>query len=294
MDLIEAEEKAYRVIANEIDQYISLVGYYPFTVEQVDKQFNIQSRMGKNHRWHVLENLVKAGTLEKLGTGKYRVVNYEQTEINWWDLPDDANIDIMYPLGLEKYVKTYRSSIIIIAGSPGAGKTAFIYDFILKNMYNPLGITLFTNDMSPQEMWERFINSDCEIPVPPPFKSWDRADKFGDVIVPGGINIIDYLDLNSEVYLIGEEIEQIYRKLNGGIALIGIQKKPGQDLGYGGVFSQKRAKLYFSIDTIREENIIYHSLKIPKARGRTDPKVNPSTIEIKFKLVNGIKFIKYY
>lgn len=285
------EDKTYKLIAREVEQFLSLAGVHAFTADQIDRQFNYRTREAKNNRWHVLENLAKAQRLQKIGTNRYRLVDQKLELIDWQDADTEDIVKVLWPLNLHKYIKTYHKSINIIAGAPGAGKTAFVYDFILRNMGHTMGIILFTNDMTAEEIKERMDKADIKVPYPAPFPVYDRADNFGDIIEPDKINVVDYLDLNSEVYLIGDEIEKIYRKLNRGIAVIAIQKKPGQLVGIGGMFSIKRAKLYFSMDSIKQDNEWLHKLEIAKARGRVERTINPRSIEIKFKLVDGIKFI---
>ena len=289
--MIDEQDKTYRVVKHDIEQYLSVLGSESFTQNQVDSQFNFRSREAKNYRWHILENLVPKGILQRLGTGKYRKIDTSLEELHWQSADLENTINLARPLNLHRYIKTWHKSIEIIAGAPGAGKTAYLYDLVLRNMGNPMGIVIFTNDMTVEEIKERMCKSDFEIPTPAPFKMWDKADNFSDVIEPDKINIIDYLDLNSEVYLVGDEIERIYQKLKEGIAIIGLQKKPGQTLAIGGIFTIKRAKLYISLDSIKESGQWLHKLTIQKARGRTDPTIDPRTIEIKFKLVNGIQFI---
>ena len=108
-------------------------------------------------------------------------------------------------------------------------------------------------------MKERFAPLD--IPKPAPFNTYERYDTFSDVVHPEHLSVIDYLDLNSEVYLVGTEIDAIFRKLTTGIAIIGLQKPPAtviygkngekksysRDLAYGGAFTAKRAVLYISL-----------------------------------------------
>ena len=280
----------YRQVHKEIEQYISLLNGHAFTTSKIDREFNYASREAKRYRWQVLNEYVKAGKLKRMGVDRFRQIDQELVEIEWQKADVMNIVNVQWPMELEKYIKTYRQSICVIAGTPGSGKTAFLEHFVVKNMYNPMGVWLFNNDMSDEEIKERMDNTGIPIPVPPPFHTKDRDCNFADVIQPNGINVIDYLDLNSELYLIGEEIEAIYRKLEDGIALIGIQKKPGQAIGLGGIFSWKRAKLYMSLDQVKEGAELYHKLTIVKARGRTDPKVNPNGMEWKFKLIGGIKF----
>jgi len=284
--------KTYAIVKNDIEQFLSLVNSHAFTTSFIDRQFNIRTRDAKRYRWQILEQFVANKRLEQIDTGKYRKVDSTEEEVSWRDADVDDVLKLNWPLNLNKYIKVWHKSINILAGAPGAGKTAFLYNFLLANMFYKDGVVLFTNDMTPEEIKERLINADIEIPDPAPFKVFDRADNFADVIRPNAINIIDYLDLNSEVYLIGDEIEKIYRKLDRGIALIAIQKKPYQEVGIGGVFSTKRAKLYLTLDGIKEDNLLFHKLTIYKARGRANPLVNPKGMEIKFKLQGGINFLK--
>ncbi len=289
----ETDLTSYKQLSALIDEWIPYQEV--FTADDADRQFNIQSRQGKISRWKVLEDRVKKGILEK--TGKvYRYVDNRVEEIDWKSANTGNSIDLVYPFDLHNWIKIFPHSIIVIAGASGAGKTAFMYDFILRNMCHPLGMTLFTNDMGPEEMGERFTKFEkrlgIQIPSPPPFKVFERYENFADVIRPDGINVIDYLDMNSEVYLIGAEIDKIHQKLRNGIALVGIQKKanpsnptdknPRQALGLGGMFSLKRAKLYLSMD--------HNILTIEKARSRAYPNVDPKGKTFRFKLIEGCEF----
>ncbi len=278
---VEPEDPTYAQLSTLMDEYIAYTNDW-FTSDDIDRQFNIRTGAGKRIRWQALENKVKKGILQKQGK-RYRLIDRTLEEIDWQSADLGNVIELKWPFNLEKLIKIFAKSIIIVAGVSGSGKTALLYDFILRNMFHKLGIVLFTNDMGPEEMLERMVNFDISIPNPAPFRVYERYNRFADVIQPNSINVIDYLDLNSEVYMIGQEIDDIYQKLDKGIALIGIQKKSGQALGLGGMFSLKRSKLYLSID--------HGELTIEKCRSRADSLVNPKGMKFKFKLVNGCKFI---
>lgn len=280
-------------VRREIENFISLTGGHPFTARQIDDQYNYATRRAKQYRSQVLGELVEEQTLKQIGTSRYKVLDGQVEELEWQEADVEDTIKVVFPLNLERFVKVYHQSIIIIAGAPSAGKTAFLYDLLLKNMAHPMGLVVLSNDMTSEEIKERMIGAEIEIPQPAPFKIWECFSDFQDhpKFLPDGINIIDYLDLNSEVYMIGEEIEKIYRKLNRGVAIVAIQKRPNQQIGLGGVFSWKRAKLYLSLDTIKEMGSLLHKLDIVKARGRAKKEVNPRGMEFKYHLVNGIKHI---
>lgn len=290
------ENKTYRQVHEDIEWMMQYV--QPGDVidhDMIDRQFNYQSRDAKRYRFQVLNDIyVKNGVLEKRGKNKYYYIDTSEDEVDWENADPGNDVDVIYPLGLEEHIRTLHKSVIIVAGVPGAGKTAFLHNFLLRNMNNPMGCVLFNNDMSPEEIRERFDNSGLDIPRPAPFRVFERSNSFvkHPKFLPDGINVVDYLDLNSEVYMIGNEIDELSKGLRRGIAIVGIQKKPGQDTGIGGVFSLKRPKLYLSLDSVKEMGMLQHQLKIVKSRGWRDPKSNPNGLTIRFKLYGGIKFMR--
>ena len=81
-------------------------------------------------------------------------------------------------------------------------------------------------------------------------KFYERSSGFQDVIKPGSgnLNIIDFFEIHDNFFKISESLSAIHQKLNGGLAVIAIQKAPGADLGRGGTFSLEKARLYVSLD----------------------------------------------
>jgi len=167
--------------------------------------------------------------------------------------------------------------VVIVAGSKQEGKSTFLYNFIRLNMYR-YRIDLFNSETGPEQMKDRF--TDLGIPVDAPFQVYERYDNFADVIRPDHISVIDYLDLNSEFYLAGAEIDAIFRKLTSGIAVIGMQIPPpsvtyvkgirkviDRDYAYGGGGTAKRAFIYISMSS--------HRLKIKHAKKPTQKNVHP-------------------
>lgn len=284
------ETETYKAIKQYIDEWIPYTDN--FTSTDIDREFNIRTRTAKQYRWRILEDYVKQGILEKEGK-HYRHRKTTAEQVNWQEVDTDTTIDLNWPFALEQYIKVFPKSTIIVAGVPGTGKTAFFYNLIMQNMDHPLGITLFSNDMGAEEMQERFVNFETPIPSPPPWDTYERYDNFGDVIKPDGINIIDYLSVHDNFFLIGKEINHIDRKLRNGIAIIGIQKNPQHDLGLGGVYSLTKAKIYLTMDRKlnAEDNESMGWMTIKKARARANKAINPVGLTFTYKLVNGCKFL---
>lgn len=285
----------YTDVSNRID-----TDWYPFHENEEFTQKDICDFFGwkeQDTRQSVSRKLYhdykekKTPFIEKMGRA-YRIIDRSLEDIDWQSADATAVLDLEWPFSLQNYVKLFPKSVVVVAGEPNAGKTAFFYNFILKNMRKHI-ITLYNSETSPEQMKERFNGFEVEIPNPAPWRTVERYDNFADVIDPNGISVIDYVDSDSEFYQNGIEISRIFRKLNRGMALIGLQKKrnittfKGQkiniDVGYGGDLTLKRPSLYLAMGQ--------HHIKIVKGKSWANPLMNPNGLEWTFKLVNGAKFV---
>ncbi len=265
-----------------------------FSQEDIWKFFNWkepETRKAVSRKLYNETKELKVPILEKLDR-KYRLIDVDLEEMDWQSADEKCTIDLVFPFDLQKYVKIFPKGIVVISGTSNAGKTAFLYNFILDNMGKHI-ITLYNSETSKEQMKERMLNFHREIPAPAPFKTVERYDNFADVIHPDQISVIDYIDHDIEVYLNGAEITRIFRKLNKGVAVVALQKKPNPkdfkgreiriDIGYGGTPTVKRASLYIAMDSNR--------LRIVKGKSWVNSEVNPSGLAWKFKLVEGAHFV---
>jgi len=78
-------------------------------------------------------------------------------------------------------------------------------------------------------------------------------------------------------------IAQIWRKLKGAIAIIGIQKPPGRDFALGGAGTIEKARLYLALES--------GNLKIVSAKNWKGSE-NPKGKNLKYKIVSGCKLIQ--
>ena len=232
--------------------------------------------------------------LEKMGK-TYRLIDDDAEEMDWQSADTTNVIDISLPFGLERYVKFFPKTIICVAGEPNAGKTAFLYNVIVKNMGKHV-ITLYNSETGREQMKERFDNFDIQIPCPAPFKTKERYENFADVIDPDGFSVVDYIDADNEFWSIGAELSRLHKKLRTGVVVCAIQKKPGMknfrgeiissDMGYGGAPTLKRPALYVSMTESSP-----HRLKIVKGKSWMDKTLNPNGMMWTYKLVGGAKFV---
>lgn len=256
-----------------------------FTKHDIDRDLDIDTPERRNIRRVVLHEYKKIGKIEKDGPreGCYRKVADEAPILQWQAADTENTVDVYWPFGLEEWVKIYPKSLIVIAGAPNAGKTAFCLNFVAMNMHRSelgdlLPVEYFTSEMGPEEMKVRLLKF--------PQTSWDfvareRSSNFVDVIRPNRINVVDYLEVTDNFFLIAEELNRIFEKLDRGICLVALQKKKGAEMGRGAEFGLEKPRLYLSLDS--------NKLKIIKGKNWATT-VNPSTKAWQFSLANGCAF----
>ena len=130
------------------------------------------------------------------------------------------------------------------------------------------------------------INS--EIPMPPPFRTYRKTQNFADVIDPNNLSVIDYLRVDMDKsYSIGNTLFEIFNKLNTGIAIVAMQKPPGdRKLAFGGASTAFEPSLYLWMD---KDTLGFEKIKVVKP---TD--VDPYSLLIKYKIYKGAKFYDKY
>jgi len=121
-----------------------------------------------------------------------------------------------------------------------------------------------------------------------PLDSWKfapklRAENFADVIEPEGLNIIDYMEIHDNHYLIGKWLKEVFDKLTTGIAVIAIQREGGKTHGRGGMTTLEKPQLVV--------NIGGGDAEIIKCKSHAMEQVNPNKMKLDFSLIQGCKFV---
>jgi hypothetical protein len=270
-----------RNIAEEVRNFLEVTTGH-FEVTDCHRESQIVTKEDKHAVIVELKRLCSAGIIEKYGTkrGCYRIIENDCEDIDFLSASTES-VNIRWPFGIERLVKTLPKNIIIIAGEPNSGKTAFLLNTVKMNQADHR-INYYSSEMGNIELRDRL--SKFAVPLTAwKFIAKERASNFADVIKPDEINIIDFLEVHDEFYKIGGMIKEIYDKLKKGIAIIAIQKNRGNDYGLGGTRGLEKARLYLAMEPNR--------LKIIKGKNWTGTE-NPNGLAIDFKLAQGCKFIK--
>lgn len=219
-----------------------------FTVGQLDSELSLTSKQEKNNRRQILNRLTKSGKLVRVAAGKFRTIHTPEV-IDFLNVDSEKSIiDLKLPFGLHHLFKLFPKSIIVVAGEPNQGKTAFLAETAVLNL--DLKPKYFSSEMSAEEFKVRFKSFEDMAPltkIAAKMQAHYLDDDYHQYIDPNGINIIDYLEIDDLFYLVGEKIKLIHQTLNTGVAVVAIQKKPKSAMGLGGMFSMQKPRVYLSL-----------------------------------------------
>lgn len=251
------------------------------TLMDLYRDLSLSDKADKANARKVIGRLSKEGIIKPDGkrSGCYRKIDIDCPKIDWKNA-DLTEVPVTYPLGLEKMIVTLRKTIIVVAGVSDAGKSVFLMQFAAMNTGKGLPVIYFSSEMGDAELKFRINKTDI------PREVWDEVDfrerciNFDQVIDPNAINIIDYLEVYENPYMIGERIKEIFDRLKTGIAIIAIQKDSSKEFGWGGIGSMHKSRLYLNID--------YEQLTIKKAKNKRYMETSLRDKKIKFAITRGI------
>jgi hypothetical protein len=257
--------------------------YGAFTIDQIYRDLVVTNLKDKNLIRVNLTREVDRGVIEKGKVmGSYIKVDQESDRLEILGAPPSP-LPIKIPGEVENYVHIYQGNIIVNAGSPNAGKTAFDLNFAYENKDN-YEVIYWSSEMGSEELSIRTGKFGY------PTDEWNKIDfrkrthDFHQIIKPDALNIIDYLEVvEGEFFRIGDNIRKIFEKLDKGIALISLQMDTGAQFAWGGQKTLDKARLYITLDKNR--------MVIVKGKNRASSDMNPNGLARSFKLVSGCKFL---
>ena len=199
--------------------------------------------------------------------------DYKMTQLS--SAEKQTFLDIKLPLNLHKIAQIPPGSVIGVAGYISSGKTSFLLETAeLNALSQPVPVYYWFHEMSEARMVIRCEDFPLLIEAQKqdkffPVKQGDF--EFADVLEPNAINLIDYIDRNDDLFLIGGDIKQLQAKLIRGIVVFALQKKRGSAFGYGGLPSAKLSNLYITLDTkYQSAKAMHGEAKIVKCKDWVD------------------------
>ncbi len=285
---IEIGSKNEKSIMSDLRQWIEVTeGHFKVTEYHTESQ--VVTKEDKHAVIVALKRLCEQGVVEKYGNqrGVYRKVESQIQQIDW-ETCDDTIIDVKWPFNLEKYFMCLPKNIVVVAGSPDAGKTCLCLNFAMLNM-GKFSINYFSSEMGALELKTRLRKFSFPIKNWKTIKFIERSTNFVDVIKPDEINIVDYIEVPEDAWKIAMPINEIFRKLNKGICLIALQKPRNRDIARGGESTLDRPRLYLSMGSTQNGA---NQIKILKCKNWKQDDVNPNGLSLEYKIVQGCNFIQ--
>ena len=269
-----------RNLKEEIEQWVS-VTTGDMSMTECDKELEIVTKRDKDNRRQIFHRLI-GKIIEKVGTknGIFRKIDKDCEDLDFINA-DTTPFDIRFPMGVHELINIYRKSLVVIAGEPNAGKTAYCLNLAKKNMERQ-NVTYFSSEMGASELKIRLQKFNSPLDSWKPIKFKLRTGNFKDVIDPNGLNIIDYLEVSKDFFEVGGLMTEIFNALDGGVAVVAIQKPKGRETGIGGERTLDKARLYLSISS--------GVMTIVKGKIWASDIVNPNGMYIQFKLGGGANF----
>lgn len=262
-----------------------------FTVEQIDREFCLTTRIEKNRRANALSRYKELDIIktDKIIKGKYRVIDRRLDFINLTDV-NEKHFPVRLPFGLEKHVQIPTKAIIVVAGTSNAGKTALALNVLKDNLEQDYDKMYLMSEMGSGEYKSRVMSLGLPLTDWEQVKAAEKSYDF-DGAVKGhnkdGLTCIDYLEeVDGEYYKMASAIRDIYDSLGDGVVWINIQKKSGSEYARGGEATKEKARLYMTLDFLcAKKKSIICALKITKLKAFKEQ--NLLNHEIHFELTKG-------
>jgi hypothetical protein len=226
----------------------------------------------------------KEGRIKSEGdrAGCYRKVQSNFNVVDLASLEEEPSLDVLLPLGLDRFVSIYPRDLIIYAGVSNVGKSIFALETVRLNMLR-FPCYFFSTEMSAQACRKR-ISAHRDTPL----QNWkinfvDSFASYTDIIQPDALNFIDYVEApEGEFFKIPSILSGIHNRLRKGVAIVTLQKNPGLSHGVGGFQTQAKAAIFITL----ENNIA----TVQKAKNWN--KINPNQFQARYETKAGINLCR--
>lgn len=253
---LERQERKERNIQAEVDAFIS-VTTGDFSVTNMVKELGFVTPRDIATARKALSRR-KDTIVEKAGNrdGWWRRIDTDIEYLNF-DEPDETEMPIKLPFELHNLVEICEGNIILASGEFNSGKTLFAMDCLIRNK-NLIPIRYMSSEMKVSEIKKRFrmFGIDKEYWWPDEKCSYVALrNNIPALILPDGLNIIDYIEFPEGDYTRGAEyMRQIHDKLNKGVAIVCNQQKEGARLPRSGDLILEKPRLAVTFRKVATEN----------------------------------------
>ena len=271
-------------ISEEVRDFVVTSSGY-FLTSDCFNRLQVTSRPEKKAVVSELLRLHKKGIIERHGkkNGCYRRVESDCQPEDWKNAATDT-VGLWLPFELNEMISIMPGNIIQFAGAQDAGKSAVLINIAKENMRN-WNVHYFSSELNAGAFKSRLDKFPDLSTDQWNVNFYPRSENFHDVIKTGekDLNLIDYMEVHTEFYLIAEYLAQIHRKLGKAICVVALQKDPNALYGRGGSFTQEKPILSVALD--------YGKATISKFKGEFKGE-NPRGKQYLFKLVDGCRIMK--
>uniref|UniRef100_A0A6M3KUK5 Uncharacterized protein n=1 Tax=viral metagenome TaxID=1070528 RepID=A0A6M3KUK5_9ZZZZ len=221
-----------------------------------------------------------------LGDGVFKVL-FPISPVNWWeDVNIDPIADFRFPrnynedqqsFGIEDCVEIFPGDMILISGRSNYGKTCMALSLMGENlplMYAVLMGSEYTasnGKISPKFKrrmrrmdWVNWVTDEGK----PRFDLMPVGADYEDYIKPDCLNVVDWISLNGEYYLIDRVMKSIKDRVGHGVAVVVIQKNKDAEFGEGGERTERYADVHLRIDAFGESESLLTIGKVKSPKGR--------------------------
>jgi len=221
-----------------------------------------------------------------LKDGDYKVLTPIEP-VKWWDNVSEEPIpDFRFPrnynedeqaFGIEDCVEIFPGDMILISGRSNYGKTCMALSLMGENlqlMYAVLMGSEYTasdGKISPKFKrrmkrmhWVKWLTDEGQ----PRFDLLPVGSDYEDYIKPDCLNVIDWISLNGEYYLIDRVMKSIKDRVGNGVAVVVIQKNKDMEFGEGGERTERYADVHLRIDSFGEQESLLTLGKVKSPKGR--------------------------
>ena len=285
-----AEVRSADVI-NDLDLYIQY-STGEFSLQEVYTSLSVSDKTVKANIRNALMRRSKQGLIESIGkkNGIYRRVASDCEQNSWVEEIEVEPEDITLPLGVTDVLCVQKGDMVVVAGEPSCGKTAYLLQVIAQN-YHKYEIHYFNSSETGASMFKKRLFKHPEIKkesidvLKSRIHHYDRFNNLHDVIKQGSnvINIIDYMEVYQEFWMIAEKLAKIHQKQDGSMSIVAVQKSTASSSPVGGTFGMQKPSIVVSLAK--------NKAKILKAK-EYKTKDDPVGCEKKFKISAGYRFVE--